>query len=112
MKKKTPNQELSDMKCPESLDDVDLFSPGAQEHWYEAYDILHAEAPVQRIPGEGLAPGSDGYLLTKYEDIARVVRDPERFTPTITIPVQAIAPGSKRRTRKATSPTSPCSSPT
>jgi cytochrome P450 len=92
MQKKMPNHELSEMRCPASLEDVDLFSPGAQEHWYEAYEILHAEAPVQKIPGEGLAPGSDGYLLTKYEDIARVVRDPERFTPTITIPVQAIAP--------------------
>ena len=46
------NHELSPMACPHSLADVDLFSPGAAEHWYEAYAILHAEAPVLRLPGE------------------------------------------------------------
>ena len=29
---------------------------------------------VVRLPGEGYQPGSDGYILTKYEDIARVVQ--------------------------------------
>ena len=67
------------MPCPHSLADVDLFSPGAPEHWYEAYDILHAEAPVHRIPGEGFEPGTDGFILCKHEDIAAVVRDQERF---------------------------------
>jgi cytochrome P450 len=69
------------MKCPVSLNDVDLFSPGAQEHWYEAYDILHRESPVHRIPGEGSAPGTDGFILTKYDDISRVVKDWERYPP-------------------------------
>ncbi len=90
--KKTPNHEASPMKCPVHVDDVDLFGEGSQEHWYEAYPILHEHAPVQKIEGEGLTPGTDGYLLTKYSDIVRVVKDPERFRPTITIPVQAIAP--------------------
>jgi len=71
------------MRCPVGLDDVDLFSPGAQEHWYDAYPILHDQAPVQRLPGEGYGPNSDGYILSKYEDIARVVKDPERFKPTL-----------------------------
>ena len=53
MANKTPNHELSDMRCPVSLEDVDLFGPGAQEHWYEAYSILHREAPVRVLPGEG-----------------------------------------------------------
>ena len=35
---KMPNHDLSEMKCPVNLEDVDLFGPGAQEHWYEAYD--------------------------------------------------------------------------
>ena len=35
-----------------SLADVDLFAEGAQEHWYEAYSILHAECPVVRLEGE------------------------------------------------------------
>lgn len=87
---KTPNHELSPLKCPMSLEDVDLFSPGAQEHWYEAYPILHREAPVLRIPGEGLTPGTDGYILSKYEDIALVVRDPVRFPPTMSLAIDAM----------------------
>ncbi|MDA0979522.1 MAG: cytochrome P450 [Proteobacteria bacterium] len=80
---KTPNDELSPLPCPHKLEDVDLFSPGAPEHWYEAYDILHKEAPVYRIPGEGFEPGTDAFVLTRHEDIASVVRDEERF-PVIT----------------------------
>lgn len=76
---KHPNHELSAARCPHTLAEVDLFAPGAQEHWYEAYDILHAEAPVHRIPGEGYEPGTDAFILSKHEDIAMVVRDEERF---------------------------------
>ena len=83
MEAKRPNHELSPMRCPVHLDDVDLFSPGAQEYWYEAYDILHAEAPVHRIPGEGFEPGTDAFILSKHEDIAMVVRDQQRF-PVVT----------------------------
>ena len=46
MSDKTPNHCLTDMKCPMGLEDVDLFAPGAQEHWYDAYPILHGESPV------------------------------------------------------------------
>ena len=76
---KTPNHELSEMRCPMHLDDVDLFGAGAQEHWYEAYDLLHDESPVHRIPGGGFAPGSDAFILCKHKDIAAVVRDQDRF---------------------------------
>ena len=86
-----PNHALSPMACPRSLADVDLFGPGAAEHWYEAYPILHAEAPVLRLPGEGMTPGSDAFVLSKYEDIARVVRDWERFTPTLALLLTARA---------------------
>jgi len=67
------------MSCPVGLDDVDLFGEGAQEHWYEAYEILHREAPVWRIEGGGITPGTDAFVLTKHADINTVVRDPERF---------------------------------
>ncbi len=77
-------------KRPTRLADVDLFAYGAQEHWYPAYEILHREAPVQRLPGEGFAPGTDGFVLTRYEDVARVVRDPVRFKPTLTVAVEGI----------------------
>ena len=88
---KRRNHELSAMRCPLHLDDVDLFGEGGQEHWYEAYDILHRDAPVYRIPGEGLAPGSDAFILTKYEDIAAVVRDEERFPPAMSLTVKQLA---------------------
>lgn len=73
------NHELSPMACPAGLDDVDLFGVGAQEHWYEAYEILHSEAPVLRIEGGGLSPGTDAFVLTKHADVSLVIRDPERF---------------------------------
>ena len=86
MPRTEPRTAPNAMKCPVSVEDVDLFSPGAQEHWYEAYPILHAKSPVHRIPGEGSEPGKDAFILTKYEDILRVVRDPERFPPGLTTP--------------------------
>lgn len=83
MQNKTPNHQLSAMQCPHSLEEVDLFAPGAAEHWYESYDILHEQAPVHRLPGEGFEPGTDAFILSKHEDIARVVRDEERY-PVVT----------------------------
>ncbi len=91
MTEKTPNHELSPLRCPVTLDDVDLFSPGAQEHWYEAYPILHAQAPVLQIPGGGLSPGSDAFILSKYEDIAKVVRDPVRYLSGLTAAIRQMA---------------------
>ena len=65
--------------CPVDLKDIDLFAPGAQEHWFEAYEILHAEMPIVRIPGEGARPGTDGFVITKYQDIADIIADPYTF---------------------------------
>lgn len=79
------------VKCPVNLDEVDLFSPGAQEHWYDAYPILHKEAPVYILKGQGLTPGTDGYVLTKHEDISKVVKDPERYPPLMTEAIQEMA---------------------
>lgn len=81
MSNKTPNHFLTEMKCPVSLADVDLFAPGAQEHWYDAYPILHGESPVHRLAGEGLTADTDAFILSKHEDINTVVRDPDRFPP-------------------------------
>jgi len=88
---KTPNHGLSALQCPMTLADVDLFAPGAQEHWYEAYPILHREAPVLRIPGGGHKPGSDAFILTKYDDIAMVVRDTVRFPSGLTLAIEQMA---------------------
>jgi cytochrome P450 len=67
------------MRCPERLDDVDLFGAGAQEHWYEAYQILHRDQPVVRIAGGGPTPDIDAFVLTKLDDVSLVVKDPVRF---------------------------------
>jgi len=88
--KKTPNHELSPQGCPVHLEDVDLFAAGAQEHWYEAYPILHEQEPVVRLPGEGMRSGTDGFILTRYEDIRQVVRDPVRFKPTLHVAIEAL----------------------
>ena len=85
------NHELSPMACPVQLEDVDLFGPGAQEHWYEAYEILHRDAPVLRIEGGGFAPGSDAFVLTKHADISLVVRDPDRFPVMTTFRLRQMA---------------------
>jgi cytochrome P450 len=77
-------------EAPRTLAEVDLFAPGAQEHWYDAYAILHEEAPVQRLPGEGLTAGTDAFVLTKYEDVRRVVMDWDRFPPTLSLLVAHI----------------------
>jgi len=74
------NHDSGPMKCPVDLESVDLFAPGAPEHWYEMYEILHRDAPVLRVVGGGSKPGTDAFVLTKHADIATVVKDPERFT--------------------------------
>ncbi|MBT3624992.1 MAG: cytochrome P450 [Gammaproteobacteria bacterium] len=79
------------MKCPMSLEDVDLFAPGAQEHWYDAYPILHGESPVHKLAGEGLTPDTDAFILTKHEDINTVVRDADRFPPLMSGPIREMA---------------------
>ena len=90
MKNKTPNHDLSPMSCPVNLQDVDLFGPGCQEHWYEAYPILHEQAPVLVLPREGVDGQGDAYVLNCYEDIERVVKDPVRFTPVMSLKVDEL----------------------
>ncbi|WP_293903150.1 cytochrome P450 [Phenylobacterium sp.] len=94
MARTEPRTAPTEMKRPVTLADVDLFCPGAQEHWYEAYPILHEQAPVLRLPGEGAEPGTDGFILSKYQDILRVVRDSERFPPGLTTPPKLNPDGS------------------
>jgi cytochrome P450 len=76
---------------PHKLRDVDLFGPGAEEHWYDAYAILHREAPVHRLPGEGLTSETDAFILSRYEDINRVVKDPIRYTPITSLMLEQMA---------------------
>lgn len=55
------------------VEDVDLFAPGTQADWYPTYDLLREDAPVYRIPG------TDTYVLTRYEDVAWVSRRTDLF---------------------------------
>lgn len=73
------------MQTPYSPKEVDLFGPGAPDQWYPAYEVLHREAPVVQLPGEGITPELDAYILTKHEDISRVVKDWERYPPTLSL---------------------------
>ena len=91
MTEKTANHFLTEQKCPVNLEDVDLFAPGAQEHWYDAYPILHRESPVHKLPGEGVTPDTDAYILTKHEDISLVVKDPDRFPPLMSGAIRELA---------------------
>src|SRR5215207_1953949 len=84
------NHDASPMQCPHALAEVDLFGPGAAEHWFEAYEILHRDAPVVRLAGQGLTPERDAFILTRYADVSRVVRDWERFVPTLSLLVAQI----------------------
>ncbi|MBI1180057.1 MAG: cytochrome P450 [Alphaproteobacteria bacterium] len=59
---------------PVAPDAIDLYDPETQEDWFPAYRRLHEQSPVYRIPG------TDTYVVCKYEDVLAVVRDPETFS--------------------------------
>ena len=52
---------------------VDLFDIKTQQCPYDAYKTLRDEAPVYNIEG------TDMFVVTRYEDIRRVLMDPESF---------------------------------
>lgn len=52
----------------------DLFGPEANKRWYQTYHELRERAPVYRVPETTL------FVLTRYDDIAMVVRDSDRFS--------------------------------
>jgi cytochrome P450 len=58
---------------PSTLDEVDFFDPATQEQWYPTYDLLRAEAPVWQMPGTNV------WVLTRYEDIQYVLRRTDIF---------------------------------
>ena len=58
---------------PRSVDEVNFFDPATQENWYPSYDLLRDEAPVWQMPG------TNTYVLTRYEDIHDVLRRTDVF---------------------------------
>jgi len=58
-----------------NLNDLDVFEKGTPHHWFK---LLRRESPVHRHPG---APGDDDYwCITRYEDLKRISKDPQRFS--------------------------------
>lgn len=53
---------------------LNLSDPDVQKCPFDAYKLLRDEAPVHRMPDTGM------YVVSRYEDIAKIVRDPERFS--------------------------------
>lgn len=58
---------------PGCVEEVNLFDPATQEDWYPTYDLLREEAPIWRMPG------TDTYVLTRYEDVNHVLRRTDTF---------------------------------
>jgi cytochrome P450 len=52
---------------------INLFDAELQQCPYDAYKRLRDEAPAYR------QPGTDIYIVTRYEDVRRVLMDPETF---------------------------------
>ena len=54
-----------------------LLDPAVQADPFPYYDQLREQQPVLRMPGTGF------YVLTRYEDLRAVLRDPETFSNTL-----------------------------
>ncbi|MET0545985.1 MAG: cytochrome P450, partial [Caulobacterales bacterium] len=52
----------------------DLFGPDANKTWYRTYRELQDQAPVYKVPDLNM------FVLTRYDDIAAVVRDNDTFS--------------------------------
>jgi len=52
----------------------DLFGPDANRGWFETYRQLREREPVYRVPGTNM------FVLTRYDDIAMVVRNSAQFS--------------------------------
>ena len=56
------------------LSDINFLDPGLQENPYEAYEVLRKEAPVYLSPDTGF------FVVSKYNDLKRVLTDFEFFS--------------------------------
>jgi len=56
-----------------ALGDVDFFDAEISECPYDAYAVLREEAPIWQDPKTAM------FVVTRYEDIQTILRDPERF---------------------------------
>lgn len=62
------------MKPMKALDDYDLMSKEFQQESFEFYERLQKEAPVYNMPG------TDVYLVSRFDDIKAISLDPATFS--------------------------------
>ena len=65
---------MSDEKASESGNGVTLLDADTIECPYDAYAWMLDEAPAYRDPSTGF------YIITRYEDVRRILRDPDGFS--------------------------------
>ncbi len=58
---------------PIDAEPIDLFDAATQELWYPTYDRMRRECPAYRMPG------TNTYVFTRYDDVHRALRRPDRF---------------------------------
>ncbi|MCC5872341.1 MAG: cytochrome P450 [Gammaproteobacteria bacterium] len=65
---------MDDPIKPAQLGEINLFDPEVQECPYPTYGLLRREAPVWQDPASGF------FVVTRFEDIRRILRDPVTFS--------------------------------
>ncbi|MGH7286928.1 MAG: hypothetical protein ACREI8_02800, partial [Myxococcota bacterium] len=73
---------------------LDLSSAAFLEREFEIWDLLRAQLPVARTERAPMAQGvTGGWVLTRYDDVADVLRRPGEFSSQIGLyPVRAWIP--------------------
>ena len=60
--------------CPFARpEDINFMDPVVQENWYDAYAVLHRDAPVYFMPEIGM------YVVTGYGDLDDILHDPVTY---------------------------------
>ncbi|QIQ87614.1 cytochrome P450 [Erythrobacter sp.] len=73
---------------------VNLFDPQVQQCPWDAYRTLRDEAPVYRIPG------TDIFVVSRYEHVREVLMDPQRFPSSAKNELMRASPTDIERGRK------------
>ena len=58
---------------PDRVDEVDVYAPETIQDWYPTYELLQRECPVYQVPD------TRTFFLTRYDDIAHVLRRNDLF---------------------------------
>ena len=77
-----------------SAPQINLFDPALQQCPYDAYKQLRDEAPVYNIPGTQI------YVVSRYDHVREVLMDPARFPSTALSELMRASPTDAERGRK------------